>query len=210
MNYIYLHGFCSGPSSYKGNFLRLKMQERGHVLLTPDLNDGDFEHLTVTSQLNVIRRLCESIQGDITLIGSSLGAYMAGLFAREEPRVKAMVLMASAFGFLSRRAEQMGAAGLKAWRENGVISVHHHEYKEERPLHYGILDDARKYEAADLGTSMPVLLIHGIEDETVPWQLSLDYALANPAAELVLLHADHQLTGVQDKLWEHTRSFLKL
>jgi predicted esterase YcpF (UPF0227 family) len=68
MRTLYLHGFASGPASSKAAFFR----DRIPSLEVPDLAAGDFEHLTVTSQLDVIERVAA---GDpVSLIGSSLGA----------------------------------------------------------------------------------------------------------------------------------------
>ncbi|HQV33840.1 MAG TPA: YqiA/YcfP family alpha/beta fold hydrolase, partial [Calditrichia bacterium] len=38
MNYLYLHGFCSGPGSFKGQYLKEKFARKNLVLQTPDLN----------------------------------------------------------------------------------------------------------------------------------------------------------------------------
>ena len=72
MNYIYLHGFASSRHSFKGSILRKRFAELGKTLLTPDLNSDDFTHMTPSSQLQVIATTCESVAGDITLLGSSM------------------------------------------------------------------------------------------------------------------------------------------
>jgi hypothetical protein len=50
MQYFYLHGFLSGPQSNKGKFLNLKFNQSGNNLISPDLNDGDFSRMTISSQ----------------------------------------------------------------------------------------------------------------------------------------------------------------
>ncbi|MBV9404994.1 MAG: hypothetical protein JO211_06600, partial [Acidobacteriaceae bacterium] len=48
---FYLHGFGSGPGSQKAQFFSEKLQRLGIRIEIPDLNEGDFPHLTVTRQL---------------------------------------------------------------------------------------------------------------------------------------------------------------
>ncbi len=49
--YIYLHGFASSPSSTKAQYLRARFASLQINLNIPDLNQGDFSHLTLTRQL---------------------------------------------------------------------------------------------------------------------------------------------------------------
>src|SRR5579883_715627 len=98
---IYLHGFASGPSSKKARFFA----ERIPHLEVPDLARGDFEHLTITGQLEVIRDLAKG--EPVHLIGSSLGGYLAALYASRHPEVQKLVLMAPAFEFKSRWEERL-------------------------------------------------------------------------------------------------------
>src|SRR5436853_627632 len=45
MRYLWLHGFASGPTSSKGQFVRIRLRERGIELEIPDLNEPAFEFL---------------------------------------------------------------------------------------------------------------------------------------------------------------------
>ena len=53
---LYLHGFASGPQSSKARYFRSLLERAGARIDVPDLADGDFEHLTITSQLAMIDR----------------------------------------------------------------------------------------------------------------------------------------------------------
>lgn len=210
MHYLYLHGFLSGANSYKGSYLREKFAAQGLALHTPDLNGGDFEHLTLSGQLNIVRELALALPGDLTLLGSSMGGYLAALFAEENLRVKQMVLIAPAFQFAARYLARMDKAILQKWRKEGYLKVYHHAYREHRRLHYRILQDAQPYDCLELRRQLPALLIHGVNDEVVEYQLSVEYLKTHPSAGLLLLNADHQMIGEVERIWEYSRHFLQL
>src|SRR5713226_6033473 len=73
---IYLHGFASSAHSGKATYLGERLQERGVQFLAPDLNFPDFSTLTVTRMLAQTRELLEKVKEPVTLIGSSLGAFV--------------------------------------------------------------------------------------------------------------------------------------
>lgn len=210
MHYVYLHGFTSGPQSYKGTCFRERFASLGIDLHMPDLNGVDFRSMTLTSQLHIAQSVLSSLPGDITLFGSSMGGYLATLLAQINPRVQQLVLMAPAFQVVSRLVESMGEEQHRTWREQGWTMVYHHHYQAERQLGYGIVEDARRYDQEPLERRLPALVFHGLHDDTVPYGLSVDYLRLNPAAELVLLASDHTLGDKVDTLWRYTRFHLAL
>ncbi|MCB9086834.1 MAG: alpha/beta fold hydrolase [Calditrichae bacterium] len=210
MHYLYLHGFTSGASSYKGGYFRERFAEKGQTLHTPDLNGGDFEHLTLSSQLAIVEALADSLDGDLTLLGSSMGAYVAALFAEHHPRVRQLVLIAPAFQFTTRYLKQMDPAVLENWRKSGFIKIFHHAYGENRRLHYGIVEDAARHDANPLARQLPALLIHGLHDEPVPYRYSIDYLADHPGARLLLLSSDHQMADQVEVIWQYVAHFLGL
>ncbi len=88
--FIYLHGFASSPQSQKATAFTQRFTELGMPLTVPDLEGGDFKHLTVSRQLRIIETTLDSFPGDsFALIGSSMGGYLAALtaqFRRSDPR----------------------------------------------------------------------------------------------------------------------------
>jgi uncharacterized protein len=48
MNYLYLHGFASGPQSMKAVDLCDRFAQQGFDLKISDLNQADFFNLTLT------------------------------------------------------------------------------------------------------------------------------------------------------------------
>ncbi|MCS6812403.1 MAG: esterase, partial [Cyanobacteria bacterium] len=54
---IYLHGFASSPNSTKARYLADCFAQAGLPLTVPDLNQGDFSHLTLTRQIQQVEAL---------------------------------------------------------------------------------------------------------------------------------------------------------
>ena len=198
VRYLYFHGFASSPSSKKAAFFR----ERIHTLEIPDLNGGDFEHLTITGQLELIENLAAG--EPVSLIGSSMGGYLAALYAARHPEVVKMVLMAPAFGFVKRWAESVD---IDAWRRKGFLDVYHYGEKRNRHLSYDLVEDAGQYEDfPDVHQS--TLIFHGLEDNVVPPRLSREFAASHPNARLHLFDSDHELLNALDAIWRAAGPFL--
>ena len=203
---VYLHGFASGPSSAKARFFRQKLEERGAHVHVPDLAEGNFRALTITSQLRVIERACGT--GRVSLMGSSLGGYLAALYAGLNPdRVDRVVLLAPGFGFPTRWPEQMGAGRMEDWKRTGWTPIFHYATGREEPLGYQMVEDARRYPDAP-SFDQPALIFHGIADIVVPAQASIDFAFSHPNATLRLLKSGHELTDVLEEMWDEVATFL--
>jgi pimeloyl-ACP methyl ester carboxylesterase len=223
MRIVYLHGFASGPLSNKAQFFRARFEELGVPVEVPRLDEGDFETLTVTSQLGVIDRAVRSgdplgiwqaarppaPQGPVTLIGSSLGGYLAALYASRHPEnVDRLVLLAPAFQFPSRWRKRFAGQELAEWQRTGRKNFYHYSFKGDRPLGYQFVEDAVQYEdEPDFG--QPALIFHGTRDDVVPAEVSEQFALHHPNVRVCLVESGHELTDVLDKLWLETAAFLR-
>lgn len=203
---LYLHGFASGPDSAKGRFFRDRFQARGVRVDLPDLTEGDFEGLTVTGQLEVVDK-CVKRQPPEIIIGSSLGGYLAALWAARHPGRARLVLLAPAFGFARRWPERLGEETVRQWRERGWMEVYHYELRQNRRLGYQLLADGAKYEAYP-DVRDPALVIHGVRDEVVPAAWSEEFAAGKPQVRLLLLDSDHQMLDVLDPIWEAVEAFV--
>ena len=106
--FIYLHGFASGPASHKAMAFQKAFAEKKVSLRIPDLEDGDFENLTITGQVERVRKLMdECASARFGLIGSSMGGYLAALLAQLCPPVEALYLMAPGFNLFQRWEERL-------------------------------------------------------------------------------------------------------
>lgn len=191
----YLHGFASGPTSAKGAALGQALGGRCASYAIADLEGGDFTHLTIPAMRQRALAACPA-EGRVLLVGSSLGGWLAADLAarRALPHLAGLLLIAPAFGFTARWAERLGEAGLAAWRRDGVRPFFHHGAQRELPLSVAFLDSCAAADPAPGPPGVPCVIVHGRQDETVPWTASLDYARAHAEVELHLVQGDHRLT----------------
>lgn len=204
MRYLYLHGFASGAQSRKAQAFRNALGREGIGLEIPDLAAGDFEHLTISGQLRVID---DTLGGEpARLIGSSMGGYLAGLYAAAHPEIDRLVLLAPAFGFAARWRERERAA-FELWQETGWRDVFHYGDKAMRRIHYGLFTDALQHEP-DPNFHQPARIFHGVHDDIVSIDLSRNFAANHAHAQLTEMESDHELLGVLDTITAEALPFL--
>jgi pimeloyl-ACP methyl ester carboxylesterase len=205
MRVIYLHGFASGPFSHKARFFRESLERAGATVVVPDLAQGDFEHLTITGQLRV---LDEIVGGrPASLLGSSMGGYLAALYAARHAEITRLVLLAPAFRFARRWPERLGAAAVEAWRRNGWMDVFHYAENRLRPLSYTLLEDGARYEDYP-DFPQPALIFHGMHDDVVPVDYSRQFVSGHKNAFLEVVDSGHELLNVLDNIGPKVTRFL--
>jgi len=205
MRFVYLHGFASSPLSRKAVAFQQGLSTRGVVLEIPLLDEGDFEHLTVARQLAVVERL---LAGEpACLLGSSMGGYLAALYAATHPEVRKLVLLAPAFAFAERWDHLAGPEKLAEWRDSGSLEVFHYGEKRTRRVHYALYAEALNLPRLP-DVRQPTLILHGVNDDVVPIRLSREFAATHTNALLREQDSDHELLNVLDTMVDEAIPFL--
>jgi len=203
--FVYLHGFASSPSSRKARFFEARFHELGMGLEIPDLAEDNFRNLTLSAQLNLVGRLCGG--EPVSLIGSSMGGYLAALYAARHDEVEKLVLLAPAFSFASRWPETLGEQKMEQWKRTNTLRVFHYAEGREVELGYQLIEDALQYEAYPDYTQ-PALIFQGVHDTVVPPEYAETFAALHSNTDLRLLDSDHDLVNVLDEMWRETEQFL--
>ncbi len=177
----------------------------GLTLEVPALDEGDFERLTLTAQLAIIERLADG--GPINILGSSMGGYLAALYAARHPEVRRVVLLAPAFRLAERWEARLGEAAMADWRHTGSMSVFHYGEGRELPLSPNLIDDAHRYEGYP-DVRQPTLIFHGQNDDIVPVSDSVTFASTRPHVALDVLDSGHELGNVLEHMGRRSLAFL--
>jgi uncharacterized protein len=210
LSVLYLHGFASSPQSRKARFLAEHFAERGIRFEAPDLAGHDFFHLTISGQLEVVRKAAAGANR-LLLIGSSLGGYLATLYASEnrggKQGIEQLVLLAPAFDFHRLWTDRLGPEEIRRWKETGSLSVFHYGLAGQTDLSYEFLEDAEKYPAYP-NCDVPALIFHGKQDDLVPLANSVRFAETHDRARVIPVNSGHELTDVLDEIWAGIKDLL--
>ena len=202
--FIYLHGFASGPGSNKAKAFKKRFDELGISIHVPDLQEGDFENLTLTGQIELVQGIIDKNKGQsFALIGSSMGGYLASLIAQTRESVQALFLMAPGFNFLNRWRKKLDIS--KTTDE--LIPVFHYRYNKEVRLNTYLFRDAETWESLPLDRKIPTFIVHGLHDETIDIEESRNFVREKSFCSLKELDSDHGLLSCIDSIIEDSLGF---
>lgn len=205
--FLYLHGFASSPQSRKAQRFLEHFRTRGATLEVPALDEGDFEHLTLSRQLRLIERLLADAPGPHVIIGSSMGGYLALLHAETHP-IDALVLMAPAVDFATRWSTRFPAEDIAEWERAGSTLVDHHALGRKVPLSFELVRDSRLHTPWPQ-VNVPTLVLQGTRDDVVPLESVQTWVERTPSARLLTYDTDHEMSEVVDEMAEEALRFLE-
>jgi pimeloyl-ACP methyl ester carboxylesterase len=199
---IFLTGFLSDMTGGKAVSLEQLCKNLGHSFLRFDYrghgaSEGDFMQQHIGSWLDdALAVLDELTEGPQILVGSSMGGWIMTLVAMRRPeRIKGMVGIAAGTDFTEDLIWANATDEMKdAWDTHGYFK---YTVDSPEPFTYtltkGLITEGRNHLL--LGSEIPfngaVHLIHGMQDEDVPWQKSVELAEA-------LTSQDVKITLVKD------------
>ena len=202
--FIYLHGFASGPGSNKAKAFKKRFDELGISIHVPDLQQGDFENLTLTGQIELVQGIIDKKKDKkFGLIGSSMGGYLASLIAQTRESVQALFLMAPGFNFLNRWRKKLDISKSK----DELIPVFHYRYNKEVRLNTYLFRDAETWESLPLDRKIPTFIVHGLHDETIDIEESRNFVRKKSFCSLKELDSDHGLLSCIDSIIEDSLGF---
>jgi pimeloyl-ACP methyl ester carboxylesterase len=208
---VFLGGFRSDMTGTKALFLEDYCRQRGRAYVRFDYfahgeSSGDFADGTISRWRNDAISVIDSLtEGPQILVGSSMGGWLMVLAALARPeRVAALVGIASAPDFTTDLLpKRLSDTQLRTLHDKGRI-VLPSPYDPAGYLYTSALveDGDRNLVLRDATPlTCPVRLLHGMADESVPWQQSLKLAerLASTDVVLTLIKdGDHRLSRDED------------
>jgi uncharacterized protein len=208
---LYLHGFASGPSSFKGRALSAHYAARGVDLERLNLRLPSFEHLRLSAMIEATRAAIGGPRERVVLLGSSLGGLTASRVAEDDARVSALVLLAPAFRLIERWRLRLGEAGWQAWEERGWLETDDYVEKRKARVDFAFTRDAAAADAGGDGwpdVRVPTLVVHGRADAVVDVALSRAWAQGKRHVRLVEVDDGHDLAASIDRVTAEADAFL--
>jgi pimeloyl-ACP methyl ester carboxylesterase len=207
---VFLPGFMSDMSGDKAIALDTLCAERGHACLRFDYrghgqSGGNFADGTVGLWASdAVAALDDLTEGPQILVGSSMGGWIMLLAALARPeRVAALVGIAAAPDFTEDLlAAEMTDADRAAIAADGHVMVPS-DYGDDYMITGALLDDGRDHLVlrGRIPLDLPVRLLHGLRDDSVPWETALRIAerLRGDDVEVILVkNGDHRLSTPPD------------
>jgi pimeloyl-ACP methyl ester carboxylesterase len=207
---VFLPGFGSDMSGEKATSLATFCSNVGQAMLRFDYSghgesDGRFEEGTIGQWTDDALAVMDAVSaGPLLLVGSSMGGWIALLAALARPeRVAGIVGIAAAPDFTEILMWQsMTFEERDRLMADGVVFAPN-RYGPPTPITRALIEDGRTHLLLDrpIPLTCPVRLLHGQNDQDVPWELSLRIAerLESTDVHVILVKdGEHRLSRPAD------------
>ncbi len=207
---FFLGGFKSDMGGTKATWLEARCAERGQGYLRFDYSGhghsgGKFEDGTIGSWMGDALDIFDHIGAtSVILVGSSMGGWISLLVARQREKFLAGVIgIAAAPDFTLEMRGKLSDAQRAEMAENGH-TILPNEYSDEPYIITQALfeeSDNHLLLADKQDLEMPLIIIQGMLDPDVPWEITskIESAYAKADLDIVLIDdGDHRLSRPED------------
>ncbi len=208
---VFCGGFRSNMAGAKALALETHCAAAGRAFTRFDYrghgeSGGTFADGTIGDWLaDTVAVLDQVARGPVVLVGSSMGAWIALLAARTRPdRVKGIVLVAPAVDFTEVLIWQRLPAADRAVLQRDGVWLRESDYTDEPDqITLRLIEEGRNHLlfGQPIPFDGPVRILHGMEDETVPWQFATRTAEALTSEDVVVTfikNGDHRLSDAEN------------
>ncbi|MGC1108551.1 MAG: alpha/beta hydrolase [Methylovirgula sp.] len=213
---VWLGGFMSHMRSTKAAFLDEYAAREGRAYLRFDYSghgesDGAFEAGTIGAWLEEALAIIRAQSwGPQILVGSSMGGWLALLAARafaqsgELNRLAGLVLLAPAVDMTERLIFEKLPPGSRAQLATEGICLFPSAYSDSPyRISRGLIEEGRHHLLLDatIRTYCPAHIVHGMNDEDVPWQYAarlVEHLAGDPVVLSLVKDGDHRLSRPSD------------
>ncbi len=199
---VLCHGFSTSKDgrTYIGLEKRLNQADIGTFrfdFFGHGESDGKFEDITISNAvgdvLGAIRWVKEFGYKKIGLMGSSFGGFASMVSAGQSNDLFVVALKSPVSDYLGLLLAQDRKLDVDAWRKNGFTAFAGAEGQNLR-LKFSFYEDAERYDGYSYARKIkvPVFIVHGARDETVPLEQSKKTVSFIPDCRLEVIEgADH-------------------
>jgi pimeloyl-ACP methyl ester carboxylesterase len=209
---IFIHGFKSDMDGTKAIAIEEHCQKKGLGYIRFDCtghgqSSGDFLQGTIGRWADDLLAVIDNLtNGNIILIGSSMGGWLMLLAALKRPeRITAMIGIAAAPDFTEDLIWQKMTEDQKnTLQEKGMVDLAiDEESPEPYPITQLLIEEARQHLLLEGGINItcPTRLIHGAKDTDVPLEISyqIKQLLTSTDIEVIVSeNGDHRMSEPED------------
>ena len=209
---VFLGGFKSDMTGTKATALEAHCRDAGRAFLRFDYrghgeSSGRFEDGTIGAWTGDALAVLDQItEGPQVLVGSSMGGWIALACALARPaRVAGVIGIAAAPDFTEELMwARFSPEARRALETTGVWREPSEYDPEGYPITLRLIEEARKHlllTRSAIAIHVPVRLIHGMKDSSVPWSTAPRIAtllLSDDVRVKLIKDGDHRLSREQD------------
>ena len=202
---VFLGGFMSDMSATKATYIQGICEQLGQAFIRFDytghgISSGRFEEGTIGQWRNDAVAVLDNLTaGPQILVGSSMGGWLMILTALERiERIHALIGIASAPDFLED-FERLNEAQKASFEKYGFCHIPSQYGDEPYIITRDLVEEGRNHRVlqAPIIINCPVRLLHGLNDQDVPWQKSIDLSqrlTSNDVTVTLIKDGDHRLS----------------
>jgi uncharacterized protein len=217
---LFITGFLSTRWGNKSKALAQWSQETGWGFCCYDVrgfgdSEGRFTDYTLSDWIADARTVLKSIEAGppVTIVGNSLGSWIAWLVAQEFPVVEELILVAPAFNMMGERAKTISKERLHDWHTAGWMPWDDDPLHRDWLLSWKWVEESEAYWAKTFENlrSVKTTILHGEQDTVISPEGSRRFAgelLGRHSSFPLALHlipGDHRLSSP-----EHLELFRRL
>lgn len=217
---LFVTGFLSTRWGNKSKTLAQWCRERGWGFCCYDVrgfgdSEGQFTDYTLSDWIADARVVLGMLQSEpkMTIVGNSLGSWIAWLVAQEFPIVEELILIAPAFNMMGERAKTISKERLHDWHTAGWMPWDDDPLHKDWPLSWKWVEESEAYWAKtfDIVRHVKTTILHGLQDAVISpdgsRRFTNELLRRDPSfpLDLQLIPGDHRLSSP-----EHLEQFRRL
>lgn len=207
---LFITGFLSKRWGNKSKALVQWCEERGWGFCCYDVrgfgeSEGRFTDYTLSDWMADARLVLNRLQDgpSMTMVGNSLGSWIAWMMAQEFPAVDRLILIAPAFNMMGVRARSISEERRHAWLTAGWMPWDDDELHRDFPIAWKWVEESEAFwkKRFDGLRRVQTTILHGLQDTVILPQGSSQFVEEllgrDPEfpIDLHLISGDHRLSG---------------
>lgn len=206
---LFITGFLSRRWGSKSKALAQCCAEQGWGFCCYDVrgfgdSEGTFAEYSLSDWLDDARSVISMLKQEppLTIVGNSLGGWIAWLMAQEFGRIDRLILIAPAFNMMGVRAKDISEQRRREWMRSGSMPWDDDPVHKDWPLSWKWVEESEAFWKTTFDRLRPVRtsIVHGLQDTAIAPEGSKRFVehlrLKAPSfpIDLQLVPGDHRLS----------------